>query len=325
MRASQTLPLLLALCAACANPAAEVDLGETTAAIGACPPLICGNSPILGAYPFWELDETGTKASTNGLRILGATHGGVPQKIDVVDFKWLRQPGLGGPQPINGTVIKVGTPDASLTYELTVTNAPNLHYYEGGDDGTVIPAYWVSYVAVQNGRRRPPVDLCGKDEGSSLPRPVLVFQGDRYSALTGEVFATGAAAGPWFNVACKDDALWKLALMRYVEAARTAVFDSGPDERTAALRSIRADYCGDGTPMTELGTAIDWMNDLGWLTKDSDGLPEAIWGPDGAVCLGETRIPDLEVPCAAELPPCEDLLDGWPALGSMLTLVPEGP
>ena len=325
MRVPQSLALVLALSSACTEPASEVDLGEATAAIGACPPLICGNSPHLGAYPFWELDETGTKASSNGLRILSATHGWVPQKLDVIGFKWTRQPFLGAPQSVAGTVIKVGTPDASLTYELTVTSAPSLHYYEGGHDGTVIPAYWISYVAVQNGRRRPPVDLCGKDEGSSLPRPVLVFEGDRYSAETGAVFATGAAVGPWFNVACKDDALWKLALMRYVEAARTAVFDSGPDERMAALRSIRADYCGDGTALTELGTAIDWKNDGGWLVQDGDGSPEAVWGPDGAMCLDETRIPDMEVPCADALPACDDVLDDWQASGSILTLVPAGP
>lgn len=290
-----------------------------------CPRLFCGNTPYLGAYPFWELDETGTSYASNGLRVAGASFGGVPQTLDVDGFTWRRVPPVGLPQPIAGTVITLESKDASVSYELSIATAPSVPYYENGNDGTLIPTYWVTYTAVTNGRRRPPVALCGYAGGSSLPRPAIVFQGDRYSSETGALIATGAAAAPWFNITCKEDALWKLALMRHVEAAQAPAFPSTVGQRMALLRSIRADYCGDGTPLTELGTAVDWLNVGGWLTKDAPGSVEAVWGPDGAVCVDDTRIANVEIDCAdptPEPPTCDAFLDDWTAAGSVLTIVP---
>lgn len=333
MRPSASIahPVLAAIAVAAATTLGCVTEPEpepgTTAAplIEDCPRLFCGNTPYLGAYPFWELDETGASFSKNGLRIAGATFGGVPQKIDVEGFKWIRTPlGGGASQPINGTVIKLEAQDATVSYELSIAAAPSVPYYENGNDGTLIPTYWVTYTTVSNGRRRPPVNLCGADQGSSLPRPAIVFQGDRYSSETGALVATGAAARPWFNITCKEDALWKLALMRHVDAAQDAAHPTTVGQRMALLRSIRADYCGDGTPLTELGTAVDWLNVGGWLTKDAPGSVEAIWGPDGAVCVDQPRLP-VVIDCASptpEPPTCDEFLGDWTSAGSVLTIVP---
>lgn len=322
MRHSLPLVLSLLTAAACAEQAAPVAPDTAPAFAGNCPALICGNTTVLGAYPFWELDETGTTYSPSGLRITGATWNGAPQKIDVDGFTWLRRPAGGGPlKPISGTTITVASKDGKGLFELTITAAATLPYYEDPLMTPAVPSYWVSYVQVINGRRQPPVDLCGKDEGMSLPRPAIVFQGDRYSSTTGALIATGDAAKPWFNITCKDDSLWKLALMRAVEAAADATHQTGVPERMAHLRSIRADYCGDGTPYTEIGTQVDWINAGGWLVQDTDWNPEAVWGPDGAVCLTYTRLPDIDVPCADALPACEELPGDWRTHGTVLTLV----
>jgi hypothetical protein len=326
MRSQLPACLLVAALAACVTQD-EPELGTSSEALAAkCPKLFCGNTPYLGVYPFWELDQTGVTYSSNGLRIAGAVHGGVPQRIRVKGFLWQRLPQNSTTlQPIDNTVLELESDDTTTTYELTITPAPPVPYVEGGADGTLIPTYWIEYVAVVNGRRRPPVKLCGVEPGTSLPRPAIVFAGDRYSSTTGELIATGDAARPWFNITCKDDALWKLALMRHVDAAEDAAHQTSVDQRMALLRSIRADYCGDGTPHTEPGTAIDWINDGGWLTLDTDGGIEAVWGPKGAVCVDQTRLPDAEIDCAGttpEPPPCAPIFASWTSHGSVLTLVP---
>lgn len=59
----------------------------------------------------------------------------------------------------------------------------------------------------------------------------------------------------------------------------------------ACTRMVRADYCGDGVPHTENGTAINVWDALGIQTQDLDtGMSlEAEWTPDGAACVKHTR------------------------------------
>lgn len=323
------LTTALATCTLACVTQDQEALGTSAAALADdCPRLYCGNTPYLGVYPFWELDETGATYSSNGLRIRSAVNGGVPQRIDVTGFFWERLPGTSSTRlPIDNTVIKLQSNDTTTSYELTITPGPAVPYAEAGagPGDAPIPTYLVEYVAVVNGKRRAPVKLCGIDPGTTLQRPVIVFQGDRYSSTTGALIATGDAAKPWFNIACKDDALWKLALMRHVEAAADATHQTSEAQRMALVRSIRADYCGDGTPLTELGTAIDWINVGGWLTLDTDGEIEAVWGPNGAVCVDRTRISDAVIDCGGtkpEPPPCAPIFENWMTHGSVLTLVP---
>ena len=61
---------------------------------------------------------------------------------------------------------------------------------------------------------------------------------------------------------------------------------------------VRADYAGDGIGHTRDGTLIDLSDRLG-IQRPGDDPPgralafEAAWGPDGAVCVRHTRIPEL--------------------------------
>jgi ADYC domain len=61
------------------------------------------------------------------------------------------------------------------------------------------------------------------------------------------------------------------------------------------VRLVRADYCGDGVGHTRDGTPIDIFDPIG-IQRDepAPGMNfEAAWGPDGAVCVRHTRLPDV--------------------------------
>jgi hypothetical protein len=75
-----------------------------------------------------------------------------------------------------------------------------------------------------------------------------------------------------------------------------------------AVRMVRADYCGIGYSMTEIGTEVspsDVYGINGWAVATVD--TEAIWGPDGALCVSHPRL-DSEYANANDIKKvCEDL------------------
>jgi hypothetical protein len=59
----------------------------------------------------------------------------------------------------------------------------------------------------------------------------------------------------------------------------------------ACVRMVRADYCGDGTSHTQVGTEIDVYDTFKIESADETvpGSLEAEWGVDGAQCVLHTR------------------------------------
>lgn len=81
------------------------------------------------------------------------------------------------------------------------------------------------------------------------------------------------------------------------------------DYHEAAVRMIRADYCGDGVHHTTNGNPIDVADRLGIQVSDTTWPVEAKWGPDGAVCLNTPRKlyhPRSSLWCASSLPTCSN-------------------
>jgi hypothetical protein len=59
------------------------------------------------------------------------------------------------------------------------------------------------------------------------------------------------------------------------------------------IRLVRADYCGNGIGHTRNGMPIDIFDRIG-IQKDETAVGmslEAVWGPEGAVCVSHTRLP----------------------------------
>lgn len=116
-----------------------------------------------------------------------------------------------------------------------------------------------------------------------------------------------------FTWGCRGAALAKAVEWGYrpwVSAAMT-------DAHQAAVRMIRADYCGDGQTHTTNGNPIDVSDKWGTQVSDTTWDVEAKWGPNGAVCLNTPRKlqwPRESLPCAATLPYCTSngLVNGTP-------------
>src|SRR5215469_7409897 len=100
-----------------------------------------------------------------------------------------------------------------------------------------------------------------------------------------------------FTISCTSGAIGKCVRIGY-KPWREVGGESLWDYHQACVRAIRADYDGDGTGHTRNGTLVDIFDRLGIQPPEPDPRGptlkfEAAWGPDGAVCIRRTRIPDL--------------------------------
>ncbi len=126
----------------------------------------------------------------------------------------------------------------------------------------------------------------------------LVFEGDRYGARN----VVTDEGGLWFNLACQGTAAAKMHLTRHTNAGARGSDRTTPVERTAMLRAITADYCGNGRSWTGEGTPLWWTDRRGLfpLGVQREQAPsarpptaaqiEAVWGRGGELlCLNEPR------------------------------------
>jgi hypothetical protein len=142
-----------------------------------------------------------------------------------------------------------------------------------------------------------------------LKYSAIVFEGDHYDPEKKTVSKSRGAG--WFNLACFGAAPAKMHLLRHTAAG--AFTSDGTNrntslpERTAMLKAITADYCGNGAAWTGDGTPLEWMDAREWHPKPNldvsalttSGMIEAVWGPKGALCLNEPRRKTSAPPTAA--------------------------
>ncbi len=129
----------------------------------------------------------------------------------------------------------------------------------------------------------------------------LVFTGDHYGAK----HTVSKQAKGTFNLACIGTASAKMHLLRHTTAGTPpgGKTTTSLEQRTAMLRAMTADYCGNGRPWTQDGTPL-WWTDQGQTFPLSiqPGFPaktpnlffnqhiEAVWGGNGKLlCLNNPR------------------------------------
>jgi hypothetical protein len=110
-----------------------------------------------------------------------------------------------------------------------------------------------------------------------------------------------------FTFACTAGARGKCLRLGYLPWAATPAGESMAPYHAACTRMMRADYCGDGTPHTVIGTPVQLFDRAGIIPQIGRdfGSFEAAWGPDGAVCIARARRPEF---------PLEQVLRACPRL-----------
>ena len=165
-----------------------------------------------------------------------------------------------------------------------------------------------------------------QDDTTMQSHLAIVFEGDRYDLGNKTIrefdkrapLAAGAADGEegsgaaWFNLACAGTAAAKMHLLNQT---RAGVLYQYPDpvparsttiaQRQAVLKMLTADYYGNGQSFTVNGRPLLYTDSEGWFpfrdwvtvdVEDQGAIAsiEAVWGPDGAVCLDTPRMASID-------------------------------
>lgn len=134
-------------------------------------------------------------------------------------------------------------------------------------------------------------------DGAGNPTEAIAVQGTFDSATGARTSDVGLT---W---ACRGAAIAKAIEWGY----RPWVSATYKNYHQAAVRMIRADYCGTGEHHTSNGNPIDIADNLGIQSFDSSWNVEAAWGVNGAVCLNTPRKlywPRSSINPCSSLPTC---------------------
>jgi hypothetical protein len=121
--------------------------------------------------------------------------------------------------------------------------------------------------------------LCDADlDGSVAAVPV---DGITVNSATGDILSRSNT----LYLACTSGAIGKAVLWGYKP------WDITVSDFEAAVRVVRADYCGDGQSWTTPGTPLQ-LQDVWGVNSFSaaSASNEAVWGEAGALCLNQARV-----------------------------------
>jgi hypothetical protein len=139
-------------------------------------------------------------------------------------------------------------------------------------------------VITPDGNEQP---LCNADpDGRRLGLP-LAGRSDRAGVLVSN-------EPDIFELFCTAEPQGKCVRFGYAPWRQAPGGRSMRDWFNSCVRMVRGDYCGDGRPFTRDGTLIDIYDKIGVQRSDDPSIGfEAAWGPEGAICVAHTRVPDI--------------------------------
>lgn len=325
-RSIAAIPLALAALlplAACEDPDAFVD-DEIDARAGLvsesadpeCPRWKCGyNTAEINGKSLQEL-HLGGKANADGVKLVGFLPAQgllLGYKLETDGDELIARGGLLGTTVLRGDQLigSIMLIQVQLGLVLPVVILGHDLVPSWADGGAPVHAYAMVYLDLEEPLLQRSV--CNGNLLNTLDAVVVVLAGERYDLEAKTVVPEQKG---WITLGCAGSAAAKMALMNY---GPHADFDgegqaATPAQRQATLKMITADYCGDGVSYTDDGTPLRWENQAGTVSPEEQWLAagvEAVWGPEGALCLDTPRLADLgDVACS--LPPCDglDLGDG---------------
>ena len=336
-----SIAILLVSAAGIGACAESVEPVSTAPASTSCYDWGCtGNSPVMGPFRSHEF-HTGGLPNAEGLRVDGFWIGGT-RYTPVVEgdrfYAWDGQNDVkAGAELVDG-YFRILDGETGAELRMTVTGVSNEVTFWLGDADRV-QTYELSYVELPSLKA---YSVCAnppdKYDGSVAPATwdrrfeAILFTGDRYDGATKQIWTVGGDdTTGWFNIGCAGSALAKLHLNRHTTAGAKAPYDAKVDARQSLLNAFTANLCGTGTAFTEPGMPLRWINAAGWKSPlDPAWDLEAVWGPDGAVCVDDVyRLPGFDpstAPCASQIPHCRDLPGydeaQWKSWGVVRTAVP---
>jgi len=334
--------------------ALEEPPDESTTESSLCSIFFCGDNAATGGdgLLFDEFDLFGDW-NYAGVRLLGARwvppSGGtsIPLTLDIQRHAlsgiepggWRREGGA-----LVGTIIKLeySAGGKSEIFEILIDGYTQVQFLAGAMDG--IPAYLMK--ARRQGEKKFDRYVCDQKVltadpyWAETPRHALVYRGDRYDRLQKRVIADNDPNNGWSFIACAGSAGAKMHVFRHTHAggfdlAGDPSFMRTPDERTILLKTITADYCGNGSTFTVNGEALAFTASTPFTMpalppRTSTATPgalesyEAIWSADGAVCIDTPRLAgvtaaSITATCGRTIPSCGFATAVWPWYGYAIT------
>jgi hypothetical protein len=195
------------------------------------------------------------------------------------------------------------------------------HYWVGAQDG--METYDFSYT----------VQTPGGPQTEAVR--AVAFGGDHYDPMTQRITASSSTDDP--VIGCKPGPLHKLHLLGHTTAASTRLGIRIRDvKQQAMLNALTMNACGTGRTFGTPGDPITLSESQSLLPPSSayqvhPASIEAIWGPNGAVCLdtprhtsgttSATRLHEIAAACGPATPPrCTDAIrNSWTDHGDVLT------
>lgn len=298
-----TFVLLTSLSLACAAEDTyeplETDVEARASRIGGCrgcvwgPPVL--NTNEVNGLPTPAIDLSGAK--WNGMELQFIEIGGDP--TDTLDSLWLddgslRGVGASGVEYAEGDFVGAAFvfTDHRLGFGPIETRMSITSYKPDG----VFTRYGLDYVGHNPGEG--PQPTCALDQETGEQTAVIMQD------VNVESDGTVADRPDTLYFACTSGAIGKAPKWGY------ARWDVGPDLFQTITRSVMADYCGDGTSYTAVGTPLQVEDDAGVRGfPKPEAETEVIWGPDGAECLLDPRLSHLDygdIQCAnRSIPMCD--------------------
>ncbi|HEY5934437.1 MAG TPA: ADYC domain-containing protein [Kofleriaceae bacterium] len=284
--------VLLCCLASCASEDFSTISSEAN-----CPEEQCGsNSTVIDGVPFWEAKLNTPRQGVTLLGFENLPAGAVA--LDVVRDRLVAVDAAGDPMSASIEHSKLRFGVNNQTYLVEIAKVNHKVHYIANDNNVPIETYRMVYHSLIINDYKPLCETEAVGEDAAAIRDAIVFEGDRYDPVTRDVMHGEVTKG-WFNIACLDGSPAKTFRLRAAMAALPAAPKIDTGRFQAAFSMWSADYCGDGTPYTVPGEPLlvkdraDWISpSSGWTWGAKTEQPssyEAVWGPNGAVCLDTPR------------------------------------
>jgi hypothetical protein len=301
------VPLLLVISFTGCVDDPDLDRVEAESGFEHCSLVVCGgNSPIVRTHPFKDMKFSGW--SDNGFRLHSFfSVAWEPLTLQVVDGRLRGRRGDGTflvDDFLVGARIRVVTPAGEMiwiriqdvepvTMWAHVPGFPpalgQMYLMQWEDASTPTPQ-WKNLCSNGLGN--------GEDPLGMTAHYSVVYEKDRIDAASLTVFEDAA----YFSIGCAGHAIAKMYLTGHTHSAAAAFgLNRTVARRTAMLKVLTADYCGNGTETTIPGVRLQWKASDGTMDyPDADGvdpyapgegLLEARWNDQGQViCLEDPRL-----------------------------------